>query len=190
MGKFYLDKRYYAARRAKWVSFETTPGLDETKRDIYGTCVPCITNLYEQLQSGQSSIDLGRAYTCWKVVAVLKDDQECVQILTEFEKEFLGERMVKGRFGSGDSEKQTRVMVFSAADEKERDLLVGQVSACAKRVNPGAQISFHRGCAELYHDLFGDWKTWMPIEKLKKPEAVKDIIARIRKMLYWDPEGG
>ena len=31
MAKFYLDKRYYADKPAKWVSFESTPNLEETK---------------------------------------------------------------------------------------------------------------------------------------------------------------
>ena len=188
MGKFYLDKSYYAGKATKWVSFETTPRLEETKRDIYAKCVPCIVNLYGQLQAGSTEVHLGQAYTCWKVVAVLASDEECVQVLAEFEKEFLGDRKAKGRFGSGDAEKPTRVIVFSAQDEKEKDHLFEQVGTCARRVNPYARTSFHRGCAELYHELFGDWKTWRQTETLRKPEAVKEIITRIRKMLYWGKE--
>lgn len=186
MSKFYLDKSYYADKPAKWVSFETTPGLEETKRDIYAKCVPCIVNLYEQLQARRTEIYLGQAYDCWKVVAVLASDEECVQVLAEFEREFLKDQKIKGRFGSGDAEKQTRVIVFSAQNEKEKDLLFEQVSACAGRVNRDARTSFHRGCAELYHELFGDWKAWRQTETLKKPEAVKEIIDRIRKMLFWE----
>jgi hypothetical protein len=188
MGKFYLDKRYYADKPTKWVSFESTPNLQETKSDIYGKCVPCITNLYERLQAGKSDIDLGTAYNCWKVVAVLANDDECVQLLAEFEKDFLGDQQIKGRFGSGNEEKTTRVIVFSAANEQERDTLFEAVAICSRRVSPGAHVSFHRGCAELYHELFGDWRRWKQTETIKNPEVVKEILARIRKMLFWDKQ--
>ena len=188
MGKFYLDKRYYADKAARWVSFESTPQLEETRRDIYGKCVPCISNLYEQLQAGKTLVDLGPAYNCWKVVAVLTDDDECLQVLAELEKEFLGERKIKGRFGSGDEQKTTKVIVFAAPNEQEKNRLFEQVSICARRVNHEAQVSSHRGCAELYHELFGDPMRWRQTESIKKPEAVKDIVARIRKMLFWERE--
>jgi hypothetical protein len=188
MAKFYIDKRYYADKPAKWVSFESTPNLEETKRDIYGKCVPCITNLYEQLRAGKIEINLGPAYDCWKVVAILATDDECVQLLAEFEKEFLGDRKIKGRFGSGDTLKPTRVIVFSTQNEKEKDVLFEQVCNCAKRVNAEAQTFSHRGCAELYHELLGDWKGWRQTETIKKPELVTEIIARIRKMLFWERE--
>ncbi len=186
MGKFYLDKRYYAEKAARWVSFESTPDLEETKKDIYGRCVPCISNLYEQLQAGKDEVSLGTAYSCWKVLAVLANDDQCVQLLAEFEKEFLGDRKIKGRFGSGDAAKPTKVVVFSASDEKERDRLFEEVRNCLERVNPEAPISFHRGCAELYHELFGDPTNWRQTETIKKPEAVNKTIGRIREMLFWE----
>jgi hypothetical protein len=55
-------------------------------------------------------------------------------------------------------------------------------------VNPEARVSFHRGCAELYHELFGDSMSWRQTETIRKPDAVKDILARIRKMLFWERE--
>lgn len=188
MAKFYLDKRYYADKPAKWVSFESTPNLEETKSDIYGKCVPCITNLYEQLQASKSDVHLGPAYNCWKVVAVLANDDECVQVLAEFEKEFLGDQKIKGRFGSGDAQQPTRVIVFSAPGEREKDRMFEEVAICSRRVNPQTHVFFHRGCAELYHELFGDWNNWEQTETIKKPEAVKEILARIRRMLFWEKE--
>jgi hypothetical protein len=188
MARFYLDKRYYADKPARWVSFESTPNLDETKRDIYGKCVPCISNLYEQLQAGNVEINLGPAYSCWKVVAVLANDEECTQVLAAFEEEFLAERKIKGRFGSGDEAKPTKVIVFSAPDEKERNRLFEEVGICSRRANPKAHVFFHRGCAELYHELFGDSMSWMQTETIRKPEAVKDIVTRIRRMLFWEKE--
>lgn len=186
MGPFYVDTRLFAGKRLKWVSFEATPSLEETKKDIYGRCVPCISNLYEQLQAGKTEIDLGPAYSCWKVVAVLASDDECMQMLAEFEKEFLGDRKIKGRFGSGDDQKTTRVIVFSAPDEEERERLHEEVSICSRRVSPEAQVFLHRGCAELYHELFGDSKRWRQIETIERPEAINDTLARIRKVLFWD----
>ena len=188
VAKFYLDKRYYADKAARWVSFESTPNLEETKKEIYGKCVPCISNLYEQLQAGKSEVYLGPAYNCWKVVAVMASDDECLQVLTEFEKEFLGDRRIKGRFGSGDEEKPTRVIVFSAPTGKERDRLLEEVSICCRAVNPEARTFYHRGCAELYHELFGDSMNWRETEAIKKPEAIEGILATIRKRLFWEKE--
>jgi len=189
MAKFYLDRRYYADKLKRWVSFESTPNLEETRRDIYGRCVPCISNLYEQLQAGKSEIYLGPAYNCWKVVAVVADDDECTQVLTEFEKDFLGDRKIKGRFGSGDEERPTRVIVLSVPNEEEKDMMFEEVSICSRRVNPTSRTFVHRGCAELYHELLGDSMRWRQTETIKKPEAVKEVLARIRKMLYWEKEG-
>ncbi len=188
MAKFYLDKRYYADKPVRWVSFESTPNLEETKKDIYGKCVPCISNLYEQLQAGKTEVYLGPAYNCWKVVAILANDNECTQVLAEFEREFLAERKIKGRFGSGDAERPTKVIVFSAPTQEEAEKLYEEVSICARRVNPEAHVFFHRGCAELYHELFGDSTGWRQTETIRKPEAVKVILARIRKMLFWERE--
>jgi hypothetical protein len=186
MGKFYLDKRYYADKAAKWVSFESTPQLEETKRDIYGKCVPCITNLYEQLQEGKTLVDLGQAFNCWKVITVMANDDECLHVLAEFEREFLADRKVKGRFGSGDEQKRTRVIVFAAPNLQETRRLLDEVRICAGRVNREAQVFSHRGCAELYHELFGDPVNWRQNESIKRPEAVPAILKRIREMLYWE----
>ena len=186
MGKFYLDKRYYADKAAKWVSFESTPQLEETKKDIYGRCVPCITNLYEQLQAGKVLVDLGPAFNCWKVVAVMANDDECLHVLAEFEREFLADRKIKGRFGSGDEQKRTRVIVFAAPNVQEARRLQDEVSICAGRVNQEAQVFSHRGCAELYHELFGDPMNWRQTENIKKPEAVESILSRIRRVLFWE----
>ena len=188
MGRFYLDKRYYADKAARWVSFESTPQLEETKRDIYGRCVPCITNLYEQLQAGKTMVDLGQAFNCWKVVAVLASDDECLHVLAEFEREFLGDRRIKGRFGSGDEQKSTRVIVFAAPNARETQRLQDEVRVCAGRVNQEAQVFSHRGCAELYHELFGDPENWSQTERIKRPAAVEGIISRIRRVLFWEKE--
>lgn len=184
----YIDKRYFTGKTMKWVSFETSPNLQATRSDIYGRCVPCITSLYEQLKEGKKEIDLGPAFSCWKVVVVLESMEECVRLLEEFERRFLGDRTLKGRFGSVDETKSTRVLVINAATERDRDRLYAELKECAKKINPLSQVSFHRGCAELYHAILGDWQHWKRRETIKKPEEIPSLIDRIRKMLYWEKE--
>ncbi|OPY76362.1 MAG: hypothetical protein A4E63_00139 [Syntrophorhabdus sp. PtaU1.Bin050] len=188
MPKIFIDKKYFTDRKAKWVSFEDSPRLKETKGDIYSRCVPCITNLYEQLKQGKKEVRLGPAFSCWKVVVVLESMDECVELLTELEKRLVDPIKVKGRFGSVDENKQTKVVVFNAAGESQRERLYEILAACAECVNPFAEVSFHRGCAELYHELFGDWKAWREEETIRKPEAVPVILDRIRKVLFWEKD--
>jgi hypothetical protein len=186
--RLYIDKRYFTGKAMKWVSFETSPNLQATRSDIYGRCVPCITSLYDQLKEGKQEIDLGQAYSCWKVVVILESMEECVRLLEEFERRFLGSRVLKGRFGSVDETKDTRVLVINTTTERARDRLHTELQECASQVNPLAHVFFHRGCAELYHDILGDWRYWNKRETIKKPEEIPALIDRIRKMLYWDKE--
>jgi hypothetical protein len=186
MGKLYLNKRYFAGGEVRWVSFESDPALKRTKGDIYGRCVPCITNLYDQLKEGRKEIALGPAHQCWKVVASLACMDECVQFLDEFEGSFLGDMNVKGRFGSGDPAKTSKVIVFNAESEAERDRLFEKVKACALTVRPGSPVSYHRGCAELYHELLGDWREWRERESVKDPGVADVVLERIKKMLFWE----
>jgi len=90
MKRIYLDRRVWRNSRDNWVSFESDPKLRVTKTNIYGRCVPCITNLYQQLREGKEEIELKEAYHCWKVVAVLKDREECLEVLKGYEENFLG----------------------------------------------------------------------------------------------------
>jgi len=188
MSKIYIDRRYFTERKAKWVSFEDTQGLKDTKQDIYGKCVPCITNLYEQLKEGKTEVSLGPAFRCWKVVAVLNSMEQCIDLLAELEKEIGDDVKIKGRFGSVDETKPTKVIVFNAASEGERKNLYEALQICVERVNPGAEVSYHRGCVELYHELFGDWRMWKGKATIKRPESVPAIIDRIRKVLFWDKD--
>lgn len=168
------------------MSFEDTQGLKETKKDIYRKCVPCITNLYEQLRDGKTIVNLGPALRCWKVVAVMDSMEECVDLLSELEALLEGDIKVKGRFGSVDETKITKVIVFNVSGEKQRKKLYDVLQVCSKRVNPRAKVTYHRGCVELYQELFGDWKLWKKTSIVKKPEAIKPIIQRIRRVLFWD----
>ncbi|MBN2122663.1 MAG: hypothetical protein JW821_00080, partial [Deltaproteobacteria bacterium] len=160
MGRFYFDRGYFSGKTRKWVSFESTPGLENTKKDIYGRCVPCITGLYEQLKEEKKEIALGPAYHCWKVVIVLEDDSRVLSFLQQYERRFLAERTLKGRFGSGDETKETRVIVFNVYDEGEKDRLLAEAKTCAEEVGGDVEVFSHRACGELYHDLLGDWRNW------------------------------
>ena len=140
MGRFYFDRRYYTDKALKWVSFESDPHLAATKQAIYGRCVPCITSLYDQLREGKRVLHLGNAFTCWKVVAVMKDEEECLRLISEFESRFLGEMRLRGRFGSGDPGRTTRVVVFNVPEEKEKERLFEEVEICAREVNPGSEM--------------------------------------------------
>ena len=184
--KIYIDKRYFTGGKVKWVSFEDTEGLRETKKDIYGKCVPCITNLYEQLKDGKTEIDLGAALKCWKVVVVLNSMEECVELLTELERVLPDDVKIKGRFGSADESKTTKVIVFNVPDVSQRKKLHKTLRDCSPGVQSRSRVTYHRGCVELYHELFGDWKAWKKIAGVKKPEAVPVIIDRIRKTLFWE----
>jgi hypothetical protein len=189
MGKIFLDKRVWRDSRDNWVSFESDPKLKVTKENIYGRCVPCITNLYEQLKAGKEEIELKDAYHCWKVVAVLEDQEECLEVLREYEENFLGDHCVKGKFGSSLPTKPTKVLMFHVEDEKERDRILEELQACVKRVNPNSKVFYQKACANLYYDLLGSWRDWREVTKIKNPAIRSVLLERIKKLLYWEEEG-
>ena len=188
MKKIFLDKRVWRNSRENWVSFESDPKLRVTQQNIYGRCVPCITHLYRQLQEGKDEIELGVAYHCWKVVAVLKDKDECLEVLNEFQETFLGDRVVKGKFGSSQPSTSSQVLMFHTEDEGERDRLLEALRTCAQKVNPGSKVFCQRACANLYDELLGDWKNWKEVTKIKNPGVRSILVERIRKLLYWEKE--
>ena len=189
MKKIFLDKRVWRDSRDNWVSFESDPKLRVTKGNIYSRCVPCITNLYQQLQAGKEEIELKEAYHCWKVVAVLKDKEECLEVLREYEESFLEDHYVKGKFGSSQSSKSTKVLMFHIEDEKERDRVFNELQICLQKVNPDANVFYQRACTNLYYDLLGDWREWKEVTKIKNPDNRSALIERIKKILYWEKEG-
>jgi hypothetical protein len=175
----FLDKRVWRDSRDNWVSFESDPKLQVTKGNIYSRCVPCITNLYQQLQAGKEEIELKEAYHCWKVVAVLKDREECLEVLKEYEENFLGDHYVKGKFGSSQTSKSTKVLMFHTEDEEERDRVFRELQTCLQKVNPNSEIFYQRACANLYYDLLGDWRDWKEVTKIKNPDVRAVLIERI-----------
>ncbi|MGD0230191.1 MAG: hypothetical protein ABSC19_07520 [Syntrophorhabdales bacterium] len=190
MGRLYIDERYFVESGRKWVSFETNPHLEKTKADIYGRCTPCIMGLYEQLKEQRGEVTLGSAYQCWKIVVLVRDRDGCIDFLHAFERDFLGDLELKGRFGSGDEKKSTRVIVFNAESETGRDRLYERLVACASRVSPEPTVSYHRACADLYHALLGDWREWKETSPIKRPEMIQPVLERIRKVLFWEKDEG
>jgi hypothetical protein len=189
MKGIFLDRRVWRNSRDNWVSFESDPRLRVTKKNIYGRCVPCITNLYQQLQEGKEEIELKQAYQCWKVIAVLKDKEECFEVLREYEGSFLGDHFVKGKIGSSKPSKSSQVLMFHTEDEGERDRLLNELRTCVQRVNPNAMVFYQRACTNLYHDLLGDWREWKEVTKIRNPEVRSALIERIKKLLYWEKGG-
>jgi len=188
MKKIFLDKRVWRDSGENWVSFESDSKLRITKQNIYGRCVPCITNLYEQLLNGKEEIELKEAYHCWKVVAVLKDKDECLEVLREYEEQFLEDHYVKGKFGSSQSSKSSKVLMFHTEDEGERDRLFRELQTCAQKVDPNPKVFYQRACTNLYLDLLGDWKEWKEVTRIKNPDVRPVLIERIKKLLYWEKE--
>ena len=186
MRKIFLNKGVWRNGRDSWVSFESNPQLQVTKKNIYGRCVPCITNLYQQLQGEKDEIELKEAYQCWKVIVVLNDKEECLEVLREYEEHFLGDHCVKGKFGSSQPSKSSKVLMFHTEDKGERDRISEELQVCVQRVNPRARVFYQRACTNLYYELLGDWREWKEITKIKNPHIRPVLLERIKKLLYWD----
>lgn len=167
-----------------WVSFESKPNLEKTKANIYGRCLPCIQHLYEQLKAGSPAIDLGPAFHCWKITAVLNGTDECLSLLHVYEEKFPGGH-VYGKFGSGRPFSRTKVVVFHAEEERVRDLLRERLQACLPEVDKDGCVEVSRACAVLYADILGDWRYWQRVTPLKHPEKAEALLQRIRKTLFW-----
>jgi hypothetical protein len=167
-----------------WVSFESRPDLEKTKANIYGRCLPCIQHLYEQLKAGVAEIDLGPAYRCWKIAAMLNGIDECLSLLHLYEEKFPGGH-VYGKFGSSRPFSATKVVVFHAEEETARDRIQERVEACLRAMNRKGGVQVSRACAVLYSDILGDWRDWQPVTPVKHPEKVPGLIQRIRKTLFW-----
>jgi len=180
----YVGEIPHAEKGDFWVSFESKPNLEKTKANIYGRCLPCIQHLYEQLKAGSAAIDLGPAYPCWKITAVLNGTDECLSLLRVYEEKF-PEGHVYGKFGSGRPFSQTKVVVFHTEDERTRDLVRERLEACLPKVNRNGRVEVSRACAVLYADILGDWRDWQRITPLKHPENVEALIQRIKKALFW-----
>ena len=180
----YLGEIPYNDKGVFWVSFESDPRMRRTKANIYGKCLPCIQNLYEQLRAGESAIDLGDAFHCWKIAVIVEGLDQCLAVLAEFEKRFPGGH-VYGKLGSGLAESATKVVVFHADQVAERDRLEGALRHCLDALNLDAKIEISRACAVLYEVILGDWRTWRPTTPIRFPEKVGAHIEKLKKIMYY-----
>lgn len=166
-----------------WVSFESDPVMKVTKANIYGRCLPCIQNLYEQLQAGLQEINLGTAFQCWKITSVVRDLDEAMALLGQFEKKF-PHGHVYGKLGNGRPGAATTVVVFHAESEVERDRLKGALAQCQESLGFSAPVQISRGCAVLYHDILGDGRDWQHVTVIKHPENAAPLREKIKNLLY------
>jgi hypothetical protein len=182
--QIYLGEIPYSENNPFWVSFESDPKLKKTRANIYGRCLPCIQNLYFQLQAGSTEIDLGTAFNCWKVTVILDDLDQCLKLLDCFQFKFPTGH-IYGKLGSGRKDTETRVVVFHTEDEAERDRIRQSLKQCLAEMALPEKILISRACAVLYESLLGDWRTWQPTTPIRYPERVKAHLSRIKKMLFW-----
>lgn len=179
----YVSEIPHSEKRDFWVSFESTPNLEKTKANIYGRCLPCIQHLYEQLKQGRTEIDLGSAYHCWKVTAVLKGIDQCLALLGLYEVKF-PEGHVYGKFGGSRSFPETKAVVFHTEDEIARDRVRERLETCVPEVNKNGRVQVSRACAVLYGEILGDWREWQPVTAIKYSQRVEALIERIKKTLF------
>jgi len=180
----YLGEIPHSEKGTFWVSFESEPDLKKTKANIYGKCLPCIQHLYHQLSHGATEIDLGNAFHCWKVTAVLNGIEECLSLLAEYEKRF-PDGHVYGKLGTGRPLSETKVVVFHAEDEVAAKEVKRRAQACLPAVNKDAHIIVSRACAVLYEEILGDWRQWQPVTPVRHFEKTGMVLERIRKALFW-----
>ncbi|MEE9611695.1 MAG: hypothetical protein V3W19_10600 [Desulfatiglandales bacterium] len=182
--RIYVGEIPHSEKGDFWVSFESDPRLQKTKANIYGKCLPCIRNLYYQLREGHTEIALGPAFNCWKITAIVKGTEECLSLLSEFEKRFHGGH-VYGKFGSGRPNSETRVVVFHTEDKAQRDRIRNTLEQCLPKVDRDGEIQISKACAVLYGGILGDWRHWQATTPVKNPEKVGELLERIKKTLFW-----
>ena len=79
--------------------------------------------------------------------------------------------------------------MFHTEDEGERDRLFKELQTCVQKVNPDSKVFCQKACANLYHDLLGDWKGWEEVTRIKNPNVRSALIEKIKKLLYWEKGG-
>lgn len=178
----YLGRIPHNASGTFWVSFESDPRLSRNKANIYGRCLPCIQHLYEQLKDGRTVITLGTAFTCWKITAVLENLDQCLGLLSEFENRFPGGH-VYGKLGSGRIGAITKVVVFHADDETERNRLKAALEHCLTAMGRLPEVMVSRGCAAVYEPILGDWSAWEPVTSIRFPERVPGYLQRLKTII-------
>lgn len=170
------------SKRGGWTSFESDPHLRKTKKNLHQRCLPCIKNLYEQLSDGKQRIDLGLAYECWKVVAVLESIAECLDVLEVYRDQFLPDRYIRGRYGSKDGG-GTQAIVMNAETAAERDQLMKEMQSCLAKLGLQRNLFFSKGCADPYERLLGPWKEWKRRTPIRFNQNRKPVIEQLERVL-------
>jgi len=78
--------------------------------------------------------------------------------------------------------------MFHTENEVEKERLFKELHHCVKKVNSNAKVFCQKACANLYHDLLGDWKEWKEVTRIKNLDVRSVLIERIKKLLYWEKE--
>lgn len=169
--------------REGWVSFETDSHLRRTKERLQARCLPCLTGLLDQLKSGATAIDLGPAWTCWKVVALAADREECLEVLRRFGEAYPDEYCY-GKFGSGSGGHATCAVIFHTESPGRRDELRILLEALVRREFPASRVFHSRGCGDPYEHLLGAWDTWQPVTPIRHPERVRSVKEALVDSLY------
>lgn len=182
-----MSKRIYvgdkSSKQGYWTSFESNMYLAVTRKNIYQQCVPCIENLLDQLVDGKQLLELNQAFDCWKVVALLDDEIECLELLQVYEERFLSVPGVRGRFGSREQEGK-KAVIFHTDSKEERDIILWDLKRCVIEVKPQAEVFFTRACTSLHGQVLGDGSDWNRITPIKHPDNIAEVIKRCRKSLY------
>lgn len=170
------------SKKGGWTSFESDPHLKQTQINLHQRCLPCIKNLYEQLSAGKQRIELGPAFECWKVVTVLQNTEECLDVLEVYRDQFLPDRYIRGRYGRGDG-CGTQAIVISAETETQRDLFMEEVKSCLETLGLKRDLFFSKGCADPYEKILGPWKGWQPRTAVRFNQNLKMVIDRLERLL-------
>lgn len=167
-----------------WRSFETDPHLKVTRTRIFSRCLPCLSDLLQQLKRDDSLIDIGNAFSCWKISVILPDYEYCLEFLHRFSSLWPSE-YVCGKLGTSDPKKRTRVVVFHLDEEKDRlDGLKAKIEKCAETMDVPYEIKISRGCSFPHEALFGPCENWDKIMAVANWEMVSPVVKRLERMLY------
>lgn len=181
--EFYIGKKR-DVNKGYWMSFENHPRLEQTKRNIYVRCLPCLEKLYAQLEENPRELVLEEPLNCWKIVVVLKDFDKCLDLLQVYQDEkFPLQRTVRGRIGTNNKEDPNVAVVFQLYDEKELQEMLVDLKRIAKRIAPDFSIYYERGCQDLYVPLCGSWVEWLEVTPIKNPHLVSSIKEKVGRLL-------
>lgn len=168
--------------RDGWVSFETDPRLARTKDRLHRRCLPCLTGLLAQLKGIPDVVNLGNAWTCWKIVAVVGSREEGLDLLRLFA-EAHPDETVYGKMGTGRG-RETVAVMFHSEDEGRKDELFRMLRGVVEHHLPGREVFYSRGCGDPYERVLGPWGGWSEVSPVKHPERLEDVRKDLREALY------